>query len=71
MSLGKYWDHKTRKTRTVHREIPPRALALIAGKLNEAFAGAAAQLWAIEQTRRTPEEVESQALASALESLKA
>jgi hypothetical protein len=71
MSMGRYWNQKTRTMRTAHREIPPRALALIAGKLNEAFAGAAAQLWAIEQSRRPPQEVEAMALTAALESLKA
>lgn len=71
MSVGRYWDNKTKKSRTVQRDIPPRALAVVAHQLNEAFGFAAKQLHEVEVNRVPPAEVERRELAAALGSLKA
>lgn len=70
-STGRYWDHKARVSRTVRKEVPPKVLARIASILNDAFGGPAAQLYAIEQSRVPPEEVERRKLADALKGLQA
>lgn len=67
---GHYWDHKTQKARTVARDVAPKVLELVGRQLCEAFAGAAGQLYAIEQTRVPPEEAERRALTEALQGLK-
>lgn len=69
-SIGRYWCNKTRTSRTVRRDIPPRVLHRIAVRLNEAYGGAAAQLWAIEQARVPPAEAERRQLGNALSDLK-
>jgi hypothetical protein len=70
-SSGRYWDHKARVSRTVRKEVPPKVLARVASILNGAFGGPAAQLYAIEQSRVPPEEVERRTLADALQGLQA
>lgn len=69
-SCGRTWDNKARVSRTYHRDIPPKVLQRIASRLIEAFAAPGVQLYAIEQARLPPEEVERLQLAEGLRSLK-
>lgn len=69
-SIGRSWDHKKQTSRTFQRDLPARVLERLGVRLNEAFGGAAAQLYAIEQARLPLEEVERRQLAAGLQSLK-
>jgi hypothetical protein len=69
-STGRYWDPKTKKSKTVRRDFSPRFLEHLGEQLREAFAGAAGQLFALEERRALGPERERQELASALQALK-
>lgn len=70
-AMGRYYDHKTKRSRTVRLDASPRVLEMVGHKLNASFGGAAAQLWAIEQSRVPAVELERRTLAEALQGLKA
>ena len=70
-SAGRYYCHRTKRTKTVRRDVAPRVLEVLGGLLLEAFGGPAAQLWAIEQARVPPAEQEQRELAFALGALRA
>jgi hypothetical protein len=57
VNRGSYWNHKTRKTATVYRDLPPRVSAVLAGWLRAAFGDAGAWL-ALEETERAARERE-------------
>jgi len=55
VNRGVSWDHKRQQVRTVYREMPPRATALLASWLDAAYSSAGAQLAVMEEEARTRE----------------
>lgn len=51
-AFGSYWDHESGRTKTVYRDTPPRATALLAGWLVEAYARFAAHVVAWDRAER-------------------
>lgn len=67
VNRGVTWDHKRQQTRTVYREMPPRATALLAAWLDAAYGSAGVQLAVMEeQVRRR----ETEALNAAIQALR-
>ncbi|WP_428417384.1 hypothetical protein [Methylibium sp.] len=68
-NAGSYWDHKTRKTKRVYRDLAPRAVLSLAAHLKTAFGAPGIQLARMEQDRALAAREEQERLADALEAL--
>ncbi|XHS78115.1 hypothetical protein ACFJGW_20695 [Burkholderiaceae bacterium UC74_6] len=55
VNRGVSWDHKRQQTRTVYREMPPKATELLASWLDAAYGSAGVQLAVLEEEARTRE----------------
>jgi hypothetical protein len=65
-SMGSYWDHRTRKTKRVYRDMPPRVVLALAEQLKGAFGVAGIQLADLEHQQVNREAAERQRLADAI-----
>lgn len=69
-NAGSYWDPKTRKTKRVYKDLPPRVVEVLAGQLKATFGAAGIQLVAFERQQMAAADVERRKLSAALEALK-
>lgn len=70
MNVGSFWDDEVGKVKRVYKDLPPRAVVVMAGWLTEAFGGAGAHLAKLEQQDRQEQESERQDIRRALEELR-
>lgn len=67
VNRGVTWDHKRQRSRTVYREMPPKATALLGSWLVAAYGSAGAQLAVMEEEARTRE---AKTLETAIQALR-
>ena len=70
MNVGSFWDDEAGKVKRVYKDLPPRAVVVMARWLTEAFGGAGAHLAKLEQRDRQEQEIERLDLRKALEELR-
>lgn len=68
-NAGMYWDPKTRRTKRTYRDLPMRAVMLMADELVAAFGGPGLHLADLEKHREDALRDEQRKLADALGSL--
>lgn len=68
-NAGMYWDPKTMRTKRTYRDLPMRAVMVMADELVAAFGGAGLQLADLEKQREDAKRDEQRKLADALGSL--
>jgi hypothetical protein len=66
VNRGVSWDHKRQQTRTVYREMPPKATELLASWLDAAYSSAGVQLAMMDEEARTREAKTLEAAIQAL-----
>ena len=69
-NAGTYWDNKTKKTKRVYKDIPPRTLMALAEHIKTSFGVAGVYVAKLEQQEAEQQNNERAALAAALEGLK-
>ncbi|MBO1908462.1 hypothetical protein J4G37_26680 [Microvirga sp. 3-52] len=69
LNAGSWFDHQTGKTKRAYKELTPRAAAVIAQWLADAFGGAGLHLAKLEQTEADKKQQEQQAIHASLSQL--
>lgn len=69
MGRGSYWNHKLRKTTSVYRDVPPRAVEVLGGWLAEAFGLAGHLIADAERERQRAPIAEATRMAEAISNL--
>ena len=69
-NAGNYWDPKTRKTKRVYKDLPPRVVEVLAGHLKAAFGAGGIQLAAFESQQVAAAAVVRRRLCEAMGALK-
>ncbi len=68
-NAGLYWDNEEKRTKRVYRDMPPRAVEVLAGWLVQAFGQAGLILARKEQEDRQAAQDDAQRLTKALEAI--
>jgi hypothetical protein len=69
LNAGTWYDHQTGKTKRAYKELNPRAAAVMAQWLANAFGGVGLHLATLEQTEADKKQQEQRALHAALSGL--